>query len=149
MSLNLGRIVIIGLFAATVIGGAGAYYLQGYHYYEPVSGLAEVEIGGRPFAVEGYEGLDNGALPLRLRGCFRLRDPEGALAAGDAAADPEPFAAPGWFECWDAPALDADLKAGRARAVIAERGGEGEFATERVVAIYPDGRAYQWRRLRR
>ncbi len=145
--MKSGAWVGIGLLALAAIGGIAAYALQSFVYYEEVSGLETVEIGGRAFAVSDYQGLDNPTLPLRLRGCFQIADPEGALNAAPPAEKPEPFDAPGWFECWEPERLDADLIAGRAQAVLAETAGEGEFATERVVAIYPDGRAYQWRRL--
>ncbi|MEL6977756.1 MAG: DUF6446 family protein [Pseudomonadota bacterium] len=145
--MKSGTVVGLAVAAATLIGGAAVYYLQAFEYYERRDGLESVVIGGEAFAVQGYRGLDHDALPLRLRGCFRVSDPEAALAAGPAARRPEPFGAPSWFECWNAEALDEDLKAGRARAVSAEISGSGDFATERVVAIYPDGRAFQWRRL--
>lgn len=143
----VGRAVIISMLVFAAVAGGALYYLQGFHYYQRVAGLASIEIGGQSFAVSGYEGLDNPVLPLRLRGCFRLDDPDGALSAGGEAASPAPFAAPFWFECWDPAALDADLQAGRAQAVLAEIAGEGDFETQRIVVIYPDGRAYQWRRL--
>ena len=45
--------------------------------------------------------------------------------------------------------MDQDVLAGRATAVSAERLDEGRGAFfERVMIIYPDGRAYHWRRLR-
>lgn len=147
--MTKGKLLIIGLGLVIAVGGAGLYYLQGHHYYQRVSGVASITIGGASFAVTGYDGLDNPALPLRLRGCFTLTEPAAALAAGAPTEKFEPFAAPGWFDCWDPAALDRDLKAGRAKAVIAERAGEGDFATERVVVIYPDGRGYQWRRLQK
>lgn len=145
--MKTGTLIGVGLLLSGLVAGVAVYILQAHVYYEEVRGLEEIEIGAGRFSVSAYHGLDNDALPLRLRGCFRIADPEGALAAGDPALRPEPFAAPAWFECWDPARLDADLKAGRARAVVAARAGEGEFATERLVAIYPDGRAYQWRRL--
>lgn len=145
--MRSGTVIGLGLAVLTVVGGAAAYYLQAYEYYDVRDGLASVDIGAQRFTVRDYRGLDNDALPLRLRGCFMLDDPEAAAAAGPPALRAEPFAAPSWFDCWDAPKIDADIKAGRATAVIAEVAGEGDFATERVVAIYPDGRAFQWRRL--
>ena len=145
--MNAGRWIVVGLAAFCVVAGAGLYYLQGYHYYERVEGVAEIEIGGEPFGVSDYVGLDNAALPLRLRGCFRLDAPDAAIAAGPSAKNAAPFAAPSWFDCWDPAQIDADLEAGRAVAVSAETAGEGDFATERIVVVYPDGRAFQWRRL--
>lgn len=145
--MKSGTLIGIGFAAIALIAGASIYYLQGYAYYHEVEGLDSVEIGGARFAVSGYQGLDNDSLPLRLRGCFTLADPEGALAAGEPDPDAEPFEAPSWFECWDVEQLSRDLEAGRAQAVVAARVTTGEFDTERLVAIYPDGRAFQWRRI--
>lgn len=103
-------------------------------------------IGDQPLAVTAYRGLDNTALPLRLRGCFEFDDPALALSAGPPAQEPAPFDAPFWFGCWRAAEIDEDLRAGRAQAVVAETSRSGEFFLQRVVAIYPDGRGYQWRR---
>ena len=116
--MKSGTVIGIGVAVVTVMGAVAAYTLQN-SYYERVSDVSEITIGA----------------------------PEQALEAGPPAPKPEPFAAPSWFECWDPEQLDADLQAGRARAVIAEQSGEGDFATERVVVGYPDGRAFQWRRL--
>lgn len=144
--MRSGTLVGVGIGVATAVAAIAAYSLQ-TSFYERVEGLDEIEIGGDAFAVSDYQGLDNDARPLRLRGCFVLDDPAAAIAAGPPADEPVPFNAPSWFECWDAAELDADLSAGRATAVVAETAGEGRFATERVVAIYPDGRAFMWRRL--
>ncbi|MEM9724637.1 MAG: DUF6446 family protein [Pseudomonadota bacterium] len=142
-----GAWVVLAIAGVAAIGGAAIFYLQNFDHYRPVAGLTEIEIGGAPFAVSDYDGLDHEGWPLRLRGCFMLADPAAAMAAGQRVEGAEPFSAPDWFECWDAARIDADLKAGRAQAVIAETSGSGEFAQQRIVVIYADGRGYQWRRL--
>lgn len=144
-----GSLVALVIAATAALGGGVIYYLQNFEHYKPVTGLTEISIGGARFGVSDYDGLDHDGWPMRLRGCFKLSDPEGALAAGRATARAEPFGAPDWFECWNAAEIDADLKAGRAKAVIAETTGEGEFTRERIVVVYPDGRAFQWRRLQK
>jgi hypothetical protein len=53
-----------------------------------------------------------------------------------------PLATPAWFDCYDPPAISADLRAGRARAVVAETGAAD---IRRIVVVYPDGRAFMWR----
>lgn len=145
--MRAGQWVVVLLLGTAAIAGVSLYYLQNQYFYDRVTGVESVTIGGRAFAVSAYDGLDNASRPLRLRGCFRLADPEGAVAAGAPAEDAEPFDAPDWFECWDAAAIDEDLKAGRAQAILAESVGIEGFVTERLIAIYPDGRAYQWRRI--
>jgi hypothetical protein len=93
--------------------------------------------------VTGYDGLDGAASPLKLRGCFRL-DPA-ALPDAPVAPKPTPLVGPGWFACFDARALDAALKSGEARALVAASGEPAGF--DRILAVFPDGRAYQWRQI--
>ncbi|MEO1122273.1 MAG: DUF6446 family protein [Pseudomonadota bacterium] len=145
--MRAGQWIVIGMLSVAVVTGVSVYYLQNFFFYDRVTDVSSIQIGDRDFAVSEYDGLDNRARPLRLRGCFKLADPEGALAAGSLAPDAAPFDAPEWFECWDAAAIDADLKSGAAQAVLAESTTANGFTTERLVAIYPDGRAYQWRRI--
>ena len=59
----------------------------------------------------------------------------------------DPLVAPGWFECFDAERIAQDLGAGRARAILAEF--NEPYGFDRIVASYPDGRAYQWRQINR
>lgn len=146
--MKSGHWLVIGIAAVTAVAGAAVFYLDGFYHYKRIDGLEAIEIGGQPIAVRDYVGLDNPALPLRLRGCFTLEDPAAAIAAGEPREGVEPFGAPFWFECWDAEAIDADLKAGVATLVLAETAGSGDFVTERLVVVYADGRGYQWRRLR-
>ena len=143
-----GSWIGIAILLIAAIGGAMIFYLRNFEHYRQVSGVEEITISGARFAVSNYQGLDHQSWPQRLRGCFRLKDPEGALALAKPAPDAVPYAAPGWFECWNAEALHAALKDGSAKAVIAESHDRGGFVQERVVAIFPDGRAYQWRRQR-
>ena len=140
-----GKPLAIGFLIFVVIFGAALWWFQVFAYYRTVDGLMVVDIAGRPVQVVGYRGIDADSSPLKMRGCFRL-DP-GALPEDAAAAeDPAPLIAPFWFGCFDAEALGADLEAGRARALVAARDEPEGF--DRLVAVYPDGRAYQWRELR-
>jgi hypothetical protein len=65
--------------------------------------------------------------------------------AGRAFEDPTPLNAPGWFDCFDAPAIGAALEAGEATAVLGER--EARAGVDRVFAVFPDGRVYGWHQL--
>ncbi len=157
--MKSGTMIGVGLGVGAAVALAAGLWLNTFTYYEPAPPTDAVTIGGASFAVADFQGLDNASLPLRLRSCFTLADPAGAVAAGETPAltparapgqpdePPAPFDAPYWFECWDAAAIDADLKAGRATVIVAGARRVGEFTFERLIAIYPDGRAYQWRRL--
>ncbi|MDO5529999.1 MAG: DUF6446 family protein [Paracoccus sp. (in: a-proteobacteria)] len=150
MRLDLGRLAVIGLVALTVIAGAAAWYLQVYAYYERLGPEAardltlttpEGEIV--PLEVAGFEGIDSTSSPLRYRACF-----DAARAALDAAQPYEgatPLVGPGWFGCFDAGALTADLASGAAEAYLSAH--EIRPAVDRVIAIYPDGRGFAWHQL--
>jgi hypothetical protein len=133
-----GKIIVIGLLLFAAAFGIGLWYSQDA-YYEQVSGLTSVRIGGVDAPVTDYRGLDGESSPLKLRACFTV-DP--ALVVGDPAPKATPLTTPDWFDCYDPEAIGADLSSGAARAVVAEATPDG---FRRIVAVYPDGRAFMWR----
>lgn len=135
------RPLILGFVAALVVFSVALWYFQTRYWYDRVEGLTEIEVNGVAMPVSDYRGIDSAASPLKLRACFRQDWPQSA--ASDANATP--LVAPGWFDCFDAGQITADLAARRAQALkIAEDDPSG-FDT--YVARYPDGRAYLWRQL--
>ncbi len=139
-----GTFIAGGIVGIGLIFGIGMWYAQQRNYYEPVTGLTEVEIGGKTFEISGYDGVDGARTPLKLRGCFTLSDPRAAIAAGEPAPDARPLTTPDWITCFDEEAILADISNGNATAIMAGED-EGDGA-DLMMAIYPDGRAYQWRR---
>jgi hypothetical protein len=137
-----GKAIVLGLAAFAAIFAAGLWYAQVWAFYERVEGLATVAIAGVAVPVSAYQGIDAASSPLKRRGCFRL-DP--AAVAGPPAANPAPLTAPYWFACFDAAAIGAALERGEARAVLAAK--DESPGIDRIVAIYPDGRAYEWRQV--
>ena len=138
-----GRALLVGMGLALVVFAAALWWFQTRAWYEEVTGVEAVIVDGREVPVTDWRGIDAASSPIKLRACFRL-DPE-ALADAPVAEAPTPLIAPDWFECFDAGALTEALEAGEARAV---RAAADEFeATERVIAVYPDGRAFMWRQL--
>jgi hypothetical protein len=138
-----GRVLLVGMGLGLVVFAAALWWFQTRAWYDEVTGVDTVEVAGRAMPVSDWRGIDAASSPIKLRACFRVEP--GALADAPAADAPTPLIAPEWFGCFDAGALTAALAAGEARAV---RAAAGEFeATERLIAIYPDGRAYMWRQL--
>ena len=138
-----GRIVLVGMALALVVFAAALWWFQTRAWYDEVIGVETVVVAGQEVPVTDWQGVDAASSPIKLRACFRV-EPE-ALAAAPAADAPTPLFAPDWFDCFDAEALTRALEAGEARAV---RAAAEEFhATERLIAVYPDGRAYMWRQL--
>ncbi|RIA55645.1 DUF6446 family protein [Dichotomicrobium thermohalophilum] len=136
-----GRVLIVGFLLFTVVFGAALWYFQTRAYYEEIK-ADSVEIAGQSYPVSDWRGIDAPTSPLKLRACFNLAEAPDAPVAEDAA----PLVAPDWFDCFDAEALSGALKAGEAKAYLAAR---DEFGvTNRIVARFPDGRAYMWRQLK-
>ncbi|NKB29538.1 MAG: histidine kinase [Rhodobacteraceae bacterium] len=153
-----GKLVASGIVLAALIGGAAMWYLQVYGYYREVAlgqgglkdGLTTIQLvdaAGEYVALDpkAFQGITSDSSPIRFRGCMTLDDPEAAIAMAPPAKDAEPLVAPFWFDCFDAVAIGGDLEAGRATAIMAEE--NIEDGIDRVLAIYPDGRAFAWHQL--
>lgn len=141
-----GKIAVIVLILAPILVGGGIWYAQEYGYYrtvEPGSPAARIQIttaeGQEDITGSAFQIIDADSSPIRWRACFRL---EGELPGTIPFDDPTPLVAPGWFDCFDSVQIGADLESGKARAVLAQP--EIHPDVDRVLAIYPDGRAYGW-----
>jgi hypothetical protein len=150
-----GKAVGLILVISALMTGAAVWYLQVYGYYDPIPASApgaEVRltslVTGQPEKIlaAGFQGIDADSSPLRFRACFTT--PLGLAVATesfkvyDAAT---PLNAPGWFDCFNAARIGGDLEAGRAVAFLSVA--DITPGIDRVVAIYPDGRAYAWHQL--
>jgi hypothetical protein len=146
----MARALIIGMLVLAALVGAGMYYLQVYAYYEDVTAApGDITLpaadGGAPVVVpfDNFRGIDSISSPLRYRACF---DTDISLATLAATAQAIPFAepriAPHWFDCFDAAQIGADLQAGIATAYMSVQ--NLQYGIDRVIAFYPDGRAFAW-----
>ncbi|MEM7268568.1 MAG: DUF6446 family protein [Pseudomonadota bacterium] len=126
------------LIGFSLIFGIVLWWFQTRGHYEVVDSLDQITIDGRQVAVTDYFGIDGVSSPLKLRGCFTMSPTPGPIAKS-----PDPLVAPDWFDCFDAEAIAADLASGLALPLLAES--NAPFGFDRIVAVYPDGRAYQWR----
>lgn len=144
-----GRIFVGAFVLAALLFGGFMAYFKLYGHYEQVSGISEISSSAGPISVAQYQGLDGTSSPNKLRGCFTA-DPADFTGLPEA-PEPEPLIAPGWFECFDAERLSADLASGAARAfLLADETKDGAvgYRILRIAAIYPDGRGYLWRHYR-
>lgn len=142
-----GRIVGAGIVGTALIAGAAMWWLQVYAFYGPVApegahAMALVTQGGErfPLAVEDWQGIDAGSSPQRFRACFRTALPQDLGFQPYEGADP--LIGPRWFSCFDARAIGEALETGGARAYLGQR--DVHRDVDRVIAIFPDGRAYAW-----
>jgi hypothetical protein len=137
-----------------VIFGAGLYYSQTYAYYDtieasaPAALVTATTLGGasEDLLAEGFEGIDADTSPIKYRACFSTPLSQSMLTETFVIHEtPTPLTAPAWFSCFDAKSLTADLDSG---AAIAFMGTENiSYGVDRVVAVYPDGRAYAWHQI--
>ncbi|PZR00268.1 MAG: histidine kinase [Cereibacter sphaeroides] len=144
-----GFIVITGLVA-----GIAMYWLQVYAYYDPVSFTPGQEItlvpieGDAPEAivVADITGIDASSSPLRFRACFTTPLTQATLTETYRLYEkPVPLNAPGWFGCFNADEIGEALERGEALAFLSRH--DIAPGVDRVVAVYPDGRAYAWHQL--
>lgn len=140
-----GRIIAVGFVVVALVAAGAMYYLQVFAYYDrlpPQETFAltpEGEDAPRSVAIAGFRGIDSDSSPLRYRACFTL---EAAADTFETYPGAGPLNAPYWFGCFDAEAIGAALESGAATAYLSER--NVEYGFDRVVAVFPDGRAYAW-----
>ena len=147
--LVAGFIVIVAL--AT---GAAIYWLQEYAFYTPATfqpgaeiDLTLLETGlPEPILADGVEGIDADSSPLRFRACFHTPLTQAMLTETYKMYDKAvPLNAPSWFGCFDAARIGEALEKGEAIAFLSQANIAPQI--DRVVAVFPDGRAYAWHQL--
>ena len=149
----IARAAIAGLVVIALIAGAALYYLQVYAYYEDVSDqiesvqLTSIATGeAEGILSDNIQAINSDSSPIRFRACF---DTGLSLAlmteTYEIYDDAEPRVAPGWFDCFDAERIGTDLADGQAVAFLGQT--NIEYGIDRVVAVYPDGRAYAWHQI--
>ena len=150
----IGKFLAGAILITALVAGAAMYYLQVYHFYEPVAvnGADDVQItsmvSGQPEPVlyDDFEAIDASSSPIRYRACFKTTMSHAMLTETyEPYENPEPLTAPGWFDCFDATALGAELEVGRALAFLGTR--DVQYGIDRVVAITEDGRGYVWHQI--
>jgi hypothetical protein len=149
-----GKIPALVILMFALIAGAAVYYLQEYAYYTPAAfetgreiRLTLIESGlPEPILAEGIEGIDADSSPLRFRACFRTPMTQAMLTETYKTYDGAvPLIAPTWFGCFDAAEIGEALEKGEAIAFLSQANIAPQV--DRVVAVFPDGRAFAWHQL--
>ncbi len=152
--MNVGRIAVAVILLAAAVGGAFLWYTAERAYYEPVAFTPGAEIrlvplaGDQPEAilVADVTGTDAASSPIKFRACFTTPLSLAMLTETYRDyPDAEPLIAPSDFDCFDAKAIGRALESGEALAFLSEP--NIHPGVDRVVAVFPDGRAYAWHQL--
>lgn len=149
----LGSIIVL----SALIAGVALYYLQVYHFYEPIEASGEQDVvitslaSGQPEPVlyDNFEAIDADTSPIRYRACFSTTMSHAMMTETFQAYDerPEPKVAPGWFDCFDANEIGTALKNGTALAFVGTK--NIEYGIDRIVAVMADGRGFAWHQINR
>ena len=149
----IARLAILGMIVIALITGAAIYYLQVYAYYDDVTTqVEEVQLtsiySGEPEGIlfENIKAIDSISSPLRYRACFDTGLSLALLTETYEIYDEaEPRVAPGWFDCFDAAQIGEDIQTGGAVAFMGAQ--NVQYGIDRVIAVYPDGRAFAWHQI--
>jgi len=158
--MNTGKIFAGVIVISALAVGAAVYYLQVYAYYDKVSysddpamqGATQIRLTSlatnepEPILVEDFQGIDADSSPLRFRACFTTSQSQAMLTETYVTIEkPVPLNGPKWFDCYNAQDIGAALESGEAIAFLGEN--EIHDGVDRVVAVFPDGRAFVWHQL--
>lgn len=147
-----GRLLAGFIVVSALVAGAALYYLQVYHFYEPVEGEQGVALTslrtGAPEMIdaENIVSIDARSSPIRYRSCFSTSMRRGMLSQTYVPAPaPMPLTAPSWFSCFNAGEIGEALASGEALAFLGQR--NIAYGVDRIVAIFEDGRGFAWHQL--
>jgi hypothetical protein len=149
-----GKIIGGGIVIIAAVAGVAMYWLQVYAFYSPVVFTPGQEIMLTPIEstvpevilADGVTGIDATSSPLRFRACFHTPMSQAMLTETyQTYANATPLTAPSWFDCFDANAIGTAIERGDAIAFLSQS--NIAPGVDRVVAVYPDGRAYAWHQL--
>jgi len=148
----MARVAIVLMLLTGFVAGGLLYYQQVYAYYEDVDyapdavQLTSLTLGQpEPLLIADFDAIDAISSPLRYRACFTTPISLATLTETYVIVEEaEPRVAPGWFDCFDAEQIGADVRT----EAVAFMGVENiRYGIDRIVAVYPDGRGYSWHQI--
>lgn len=146
-----GKVIGIVLILSGAIAGGALYYLQVYGYYTEVQAVPGQDVTlvslatqePEPILYDNFRAIDADSSPIRYRACFTTTMTQALLSETYVAATkPQPRTGPGWFDCFDAEKIAAELEAGTAIAFLGHK--NIHYGVDQIVAITQDGRGYVW-----
>jgi hypothetical protein len=154
-----GKVVAGFIVLIALIAGIGGYWLQEYAFYADVTFKPGQEITLTPISsdtpetipVKDMKGIDATSSPLRFRACFTSVVSLATLTETyKVYPGATPLNAPSWFSCFDAGKIADALATGEAVAFLSQANvipNTDKVEVDRVVAVFPDGRAFAWNQL--
>ncbi len=136
---------------SALIAGGVLYYMQIYGFYEEVRQDSVVLVSlntQQPEAIpaDAITAIDADSSPIRYRACFTTPLSLPFLTESYVLIDKAtPRNAPGWFDCFDAAAIGAEIEAGTALTFLGQK--NVAYGVDRIVAVTQDGRGYVWHEL--
>ncbi len=149
-----GKIAAGVIVLTALVAGVVLYWTQVYAFYKDVAFtpgqevmLTSITTGKpEPILTAGVTGIDADSSPIRFRACFTTPLSQAMLSETFVAYEgAEPLTAPKWFDCFNAYEIGTALEKGEALAFLSEANVSQDV--DRVVAVFPDGRAYAWTQL--
>ena len=138
-----GKVFVILFSVFVIVFAIALFYFQVFAFYVKSDNLKSIAVLDRKVNVQNYRGIDSVTSGLKLRGCFKVDPKEFAEIPNLVKATP--LSAPFWFTCFDHAEIQKAIDVGNAKAfLVSENEKDG---IDRVVALYPDGTAFQWRQL--
>jgi hypothetical protein len=152
--MTWGKFLAGGIVVIALLAGAAMYWLQEYAYYteasfKPGAEIMLTTIEGQqpePIIADHVTGIDADSSPLRFRACFHTSMDQ-AMLTETYVAYPKavPLNGSTWFSCFNATEIGEALEKGQALAFLSQSNIAPEI--DRVVAVFPDGRAFAWHQL--
>ncbi len=149
-----GKIIGGAIMISALVAGAALYYLQVYGFYSEVEASGDMDVQlvslvsdePEPVLYSRFRAIDADSSPIRFRACFETQASLALLTETYVSLDaPAPRNAPGWFNCFDAAAIAAEIDAGTALTFLGQK--NIHYGVDRIVAITEDGRGYIWHEL--
>ena len=151
-SNHFGKYFAVFLVLTSLIFAGALYYTQVYAYYEDVTdttelGMVNIATGARePIPAEELTATNGTSSPIRFRACFNLPFSQAMLTETfEIYEKATPLVAPPWFDCFDAVEIGEAIERGEAIAFLDTK--NIHDGVDRVIAVFPDGRAYAWQQL--
>ena len=144
-----GKLLAIFFAVLILVAGGGMYYLQTYYFYREVpvadypTSVTLTSVAGEEITLplSDYRAIQSVSTPIGNRACFTTD--VAALAEAQPYDRPTPISAPRWFDCFAYDRLTEDLESGAAQAYLVQKNVAPKI--DAVLAVYPDGRAFEWR----